>query len=239
MGSCTSKQQLQQQQSFHHERFDEYDDAYFERVETRNSFDSRSSSKWWRKYKIKQQDEDTPLVVDGDDNDDNDYDPNHNNSTNSYQRYYSRTSSSMETNSLMLTTTTTMPTMSVSTTEVTSPTTTSDTFDGSPNYAQSNTDERHVKGWHVKRKGHALQLRLAKHRFLQLAVTQQQIEDNKLISPLSMDSAFSVDSPETSSRRENAIKAFPGSDVKKTTTAIAKPTSKPPHWAAGPCLLNK
>jgi WD40 repeat protein len=190
MGSCSSKPQ---QQPFH-ERLDEYDDAYFERVETRNSFDRKSSSKWWRKYKIRKEEEGSPLVVDDhdyDDGDSNQSNHNNNNNSNSNQRYHTRPSSSMETNVLFLSPTS-RPT-TASTAEVTSPTISSpaETFNGSL-YNQNNADERHVKGWQVKRKGRALQLRLAKHRFLQLAVTQQNDEATNLISPLSLDSVFST-----------------------------------------------
>ncbi|KAG7357125.1 anaphase-promoting complex subunit 11 RING-H2 finger-domain containing protein [Nitzschia inconspicua] len=65
-----------------------------------------------------------------------------------------------------------------------------------------------VDGWKVKRHGQALQLRLAKHRFLQLAVNRQTsliaTQDSKdAISPLSLDSSFFTNAGEP--RKQNVF----------------------------------
>jgi hypothetical protein len=171
-----------------HERFSEHDDNYFARVETRNSFESKS--KWWRKYRLGVEtsplsendsfwgQDHSCLVVTDDDS--------------TFVRSPFSAEAVLASPNIAATGTTAASGASARSSILqglisgaTPPM--AKTFS-----SQRTFDERNVQGWQVRRQGHALQLRLAKHRFLQLAAGRRSSYDDEdhEISPLSLDSSF-------------------------------------------------
>jgi hypothetical protein len=161
-----------------HERLDEYDDKQFSRIQNRNWFESRPGR--WRKYKF------------GEDATSS--------SVNDEVTYWGQTDSRI--NMLAFKSDETSPTSIETTATVSYASPGLHVQESSPRTIslaaamtnQNFTDDVQVSGWKVKRRGQALQLRLAKHRVLQMAVSRQpsfvtqQIED--IVSPLSWDSSF-------------------------------------------------
>jgi WD40 repeat protein len=62
----------------------------------------------------------------------------------------------------------------------------------------------HAGGWHDKQKGRALQLRLAKHHILQMAVTSQPSPYGNSVTPMTIDSSFFTEVDTTSQPEDDA-----------------------------------
>ena len=182
MGSCISQQQ---ELPALHERLDEHDDDYFARVETRNSFESKP--KWWRKYRLGV--ETSPLSES-----DSFWGQDHPTlATTDEETHVVRSPFSAQA-VLASPFTATTQTTAASSASLVSTSTRSAKSGTLPKTKEFESDERNVRGWQVRRQGHALQLRLAKHRFLQIAASRQSSYDgddgDNDISPLSLDSSF-------------------------------------------------
>jgi WD40 repeat protein len=186
MGSCASKGQGQP-----HERLNEFDEKYFIRVETRSPDDigdrwrmrSRNNGTW-------------PSRMDGNTLDDTLQDNSSNVPTQPWTLPPSVPSASKQGDATGVSSPTfslcgTMPSCAVSGSSACSPIFSTPT--SRPAIATDN-DER-VNGWTVKPKGHALQLRLANHRFLQIAVARQPSPNGSPISPITMDSTLETTTP--------------------------------------------
>jgi hypothetical protein len=158
-----------------HERLDEYEEKHFSRIQNCNLFERRLRR--WRKYKFE---EDATSSSPHDE-----------------VIYWGHNDSRRQ--MLPVRSDETSPTSIETTATISSPSSEFLVQDPNPISAGPITkrnipDDGNARGWKVKRRGQALQLRLAKHRFLQMAASRQPSfvtqEGEALVSPLSWDSSF-------------------------------------------------
>ena len=79
---------------------------------------------------------------------------------------------------------------------------------------------------HPKQKGHALQLRLAKHHFLQMAVTSQISTPEFPITPVTIDSSFFTEDSDVSLSKNKTKNLMVSSPTIIPTSLLSKPKPK-------------
>jgi hypothetical protein len=180
MGSCTS----QPQHPPLHERLDEYDDKHF--LHTGSRISIRSGPKGWRKHLFGRNPSSADEEV-------IDWGPNDRATPIGDSNDVGTSPTSTQTMATISSASTSTPALKNSKNRENEITDFS--FVGREGRSSKNlSNDGTVDGWRVKRHGKALQLRLAKHRFFQMAVSRQNfLEDNngkEAMSPLSLDSSF-------------------------------------------------
>jgi WD40 repeat protein len=172
MGTCASKEQPRS-----HERLNEFDQKYFTRLEARRVLGSRGGR--WRTTNVINHGtlssrieenalEDTPTLLPA--------------------QPWTLSSSEGERSPSTQDDCEAAP--SAFTVTGTTPSSSSSGLLAFSSQVSTSTEDGHESDWRVSRQGHALQLRLAKHRCLQLAVTKQSSPTGSPVSPVTMDSTF-------------------------------------------------
>lgn len=183
MGSCTSKQQQQA-----HERLNEVDEKFFARLDTPNSVESRR--RWWNTNLQNNGRSLSGIEVNTLDGNPSLLPAQPWTLSSSEGEPSPPTQDGADAQSPTFAFTGTRADASIKAQYISSSQFSTPTSSSMLRPAIKTSSHEQVSGWQSERQGHALQLRLAKHRFLQMAETRQSSPNGSPVSPVSLDSTL-------------------------------------------------